>query len=280
MKVMVFGATGLLGRAIVTRFKDAGADVVPVGHRRSSPDIAAAVDARDRDSVSRLIRACRPDVVVNAIGERRTEYWTPSVLNEVNVRVPVNLADCCAKEGSWLIHISTDYVFDGVSPPYAPKSVRNPINLYGKSKMMAEDQVLESNPAATLVRLPVLVGPVQFAAESNLTALVPLVVGRKPSQVDDWAIRYPTYTSDVADVLLRAMDHDNVLRGIICHCSGLEALTKYQMACMVADHLGVAADHLSADPSPNASRPRDTRLDCGLLEGLGIATRTPRFLVS
>jgi dTDP-4-dehydrorhamnose reductase len=121
----------------------------------------------------------------------------------------------------------------------------------------------------------VLHGLVQFAEESNLSSLVALVTGGEPEALDDWATRYPTATGDVASVVRQMLTHAEVLRGRTCHWSGSEALTKYEMACNIADVLDAPTGHLRPDRRPHADRPRDPRLDCQLLEDLGVGTRTP-----
>lgn len=274
MTTVVFGGTGLLGRAVVRVLADLTIPVVGLGfHRGDGPH--ASVDVRSDASVAAMLDRLAPDTVVNAVGERRPEYWTTPRLDELNVDAAAGIARACATRATWLIHVSTDYVFDGSAPPYRPESPRHPINAYGASKARAEDAVHEAHPDATILRVPVLYGPVEYADESNLTSLVPLVRSGTPTRIDDWAIRYPTLTTDVGAVVAGMLAHRPDLTGTVAHWSGDEGLTKHAMALRIGAVLGFATAHLTPDPTAVTSRPHDTRLDCGLLEKLGVGHRTP-----
>lgn len=274
MKVLVLGATGMLGREVHRELRDRGVDVVGAGHRRARGDMLS-VDARDSQGVSALFEAVAPDAVLNAVGERRPEHWSAQQLHALNVALPRVIAERCEATGTWLIHISSDYVFDGRQPPHTPEGRRRPLNPYGRSKADGEDAVHRASPSATILRVPVLHGSVEFPEESNLSSLVPLVTSGQPGTVDDWAIRYPTATRDVAIVLWQMLIQAAALHGRTCHWSGTEARTKYEMACAIGDVLDATTGHLRPERRPHPTRPRDPRLDCRLLEGLGVGTRTP-----
>jgi dTDP-4-dehydrorhamnose reductase len=274
MKVLVLGATGLLGREVLRRLRDCGLDVIGAGRRRACGDILG-MDMRDPQAVDALFEAVETDVVVNAVGERRPEHWGGQQLYGMNVALPRLIAERCEAKGAWLIHVSSDYVFDGRRPPHAPDDRRRPLNGYGRSKADGEDAIRRTLPSATILRVPVLHGRVEFAAESNLSSLVPLVTAGTPATVDDWAVRYPTATRDVATVLGQMLAHAGVLRGRTWHWSGTEAATKYEMALAIGDVLDLPTDHLRPERRPDPTRPRDPQLDCRMLEGLGFGARTP-----
>ncbi|MGB6164851.1 MAG: SDR family oxidoreductase [Pseudonocardiaceae bacterium] len=272
---MVIGATGLLGRAVTKYLRDSGLNVTGTGHTRVGGRDTVPLDARDPSAVDALLDTIKPGLVINAAGERRPEHWDTDVLHEVNVHAASNIARSCRTFAAWLVHISSDYVFDGTCPPYSPDAPRRPLNVYGATKVRAEDEVLGRLPEATVLRLPVLYGMVERLDESNMTSLLPLVLNGVESAVDDWAIRYPTLTVDVARVLAGALAHHDHLSGVTCHWSAMEGLTKYGMACRVGAVLGVSTDHLIPDRQASMTRPRDALLDCSLLEGLGLGIRTP-----
>lgn len=275
MRVLVLGATGLLGRELLRGLALMGCEVAGSGYHRAQEAGLRSVDACREDAVESLLKDVEPAVVVNAIGERRPEFWNPKTLEELNVHTAVNVAHACRRRDSWLVHISTDYVFDGSCPPYRPENERRPVNAYGSAKMRAEDEVLAALPTATILRLPVLYGPVRYLDESNMTSLVPLVTKGTPAAVDDWAVRYPTLTTDVAQVVGGMLANDDRLRGQVCHWSANEALTKYAMAGLIGRTLGLPTDHLTPDATPSASRPRNTLLDVSLLQSMGVGCWTP-----
>lgn len=274
MTVLIAGASGLLGRALLRH--GLGESVVGTAHTRVA-DGCLALDARSETAVALLFDRVEPAIVVNAIGERRADRWDDALeLDAVNVEAAANIAAACERIGAWLIHVSSDYVFDGEHPPYPPDAERKPLNAYGWSKLRAEDRVRELNPGCTVLRLPVLYGPVERLDESNMTSLVPVVLDRTPRSIDDWAVRYPTLTADVAHVVSQMITMSSKLRGVVCHWTAAQGLTKYAMARRIGAAMGVPTEHLTPDPTPRerGSRPRDPRLDCSTLERLGVGWRT------
>jgi dTDP-4-dehydrorhamnose reductase len=124
-----------------------------------------------------------------------------------------------------------------------------------------------------------LFGSVESAAESVVTGLSEQVRNPRPSAVDHWASRYPTYVDDLAVVCRQIVERHlgGAPMGGAWHWCGEERLTKYEQALAIGEILGVATGHLrpSTGPPPGAPRPRDCRLDCSALEALGIGRRTP-----
>ncbi len=259
MKILIAGASGLLGRALTQRLR--GHDIVRTALSRHREGYVR-LDARDAAAVSLLVRRLRPDVIVNLIGERRPEFWgTEGALSSVNIATAVNLATASAEFGARFVHASTDYVFDGQAPPYTITALHNPLNSYGRTKSRAEAAVLEANPDGAIVRMPVLYGEVERLDECNLSALVPIVMAGTPAAVDHWAVRRPTLATDVAGSIVELAGADNP-RGAIYHVSATDPVTKYEMAVAIGTAAGVDTGHLAPDHGTSSSRPRDTSLDC------------------
>jgi dTDP-4-dehydrorhamnose reductase len=129
----------------------------------------------------------------------------------LNVDCTYALAKACAASGAFLVLLSTDYVFDGTSPPYAPESWPAPVQDYGRLKLRAEYATLAAHANCAILRVPVLYGPTSQLDESAVTLLhstaqaVALASDppSSPLRLDAWAIRTPTFTPDVARVLRR-----------------------------------------------------------------------------
>jgi dTDP-4-dehydrorhamnose reductase len=177
-----------------------------------------------------------------------------------------------------MVHISTDYVFDGTNPPYFSDSEPNPLNAYGVSKYESELAVREVGGDFCILRVPILYGRVETLDESPIGVIAEQVISGEKNAFDHWARRYPTNTSDVGFVLRRMIEHkiSNPQFGGIVHFSGDKAFSKFEMAKVICDVLGKPDDKISPQSSPagGAPRPRDAHLDCSVLEGLGIVRRT------
>ncbi|MFC5253081.1 dTDP-4-dehydrorhamnose reductase family protein [Streptomyces nigrescens] len=277
MRAVIFGASGLLGRSVMRAFNDM--TVTGTGFSRTAPGLARA-DATSADDIDRLLGRAQPDVVVNCVGERRPQRWaaTPDQARDKNVDAARLLAQSTRQCGARLLHISTDYVFDGKAAPYRPDSPPNPLNAYGRWKLLAEHAVRAACPDAAILRLPVLYGPAQFAAETNLTELARQVGARAPVELDDVCVRYPTHTDEAAEVcrwLAGALVRGQRL-GAVAHWSAEQGFTKYQMAVLIADRFGLPAGHIRPGEADAVSgdRPIDCRLDCrDLPEALGTVRR-------
>ena len=135
-KVMVTGANGQLGSRLSERSNDAQIHLVSLS--RTELDIA------DTQSIQRAIEVHRPDVIINAAAYTAVDLAEsePELAHQINAVAPGLLAQACAENGIDLIHISTDYVFDGEAcQPYRPEDEPNPQGVYARTKHEGEQRV-------------------------------------------------------------------------------------------------------------------------------------------
>ncbi len=150
-RVLIFGATGMLGHALFTLLAERGdLEVHATARRREGlsrwfpPDLVARihgkVDAEDFDSVRRALDEAAPDAVVNAIGviKQLPEAQDPIVAISVNALFPHRLALACKAAGARLLHVSTDCVFSGERGSYTEDDVPDAPDLYGRTKLLGE----------------------------------------------------------------------------------------------------------------------------------------------
>lgn len=150
MKVLVLGASGMLGNAVM-RVLSEDKDCRVFGTVRSgaaarffAPDIAASlvagVDVEDQDALVRVFTQVRPDAVINCIGliKQLADGDDPLLALPINAMLPHRLSRLCGLAGSRLIHVSTDCVFSGSRGGYVEEDVSDALDLYGKSKFLGE----------------------------------------------------------------------------------------------------------------------------------------------
>ena len=138
MRITIFGATGLLGKALMCEWKD---DVV-TGFGSVDGDI------RDEKQVLNLVQQTRPDWIILAAAYTDVDGCETNrdLAFEVNCRGAVNVARAAKQHGARLLFISTDYVFDGTkTTPYTTDDPRSPRSVYGQSKAEAEVQIAETS---------------------------------------------------------------------------------------------------------------------------------------
>ncbi|MBN3319157.1 MAT2B adenosyltransferase, partial [Atractosteus spatula] len=267
-RVLVTGATGLLGRAVCKEFQNNGWHVMGSGYSRARPRFESC-NLLEPEAVRQMVQGFQPHVIVHCAAERRPDVVETQT--EAAMQLNVNAAATVAKEsaGMFLIHISTDYVFDGRDPPYAENDTPNPLNLYGKTKLEGEREVLRHNPGAAVLRVPVLYGAVEKTEESAVTVLFDKVQnGAASCGIDHCQQRFPTYVNDVASVCRQLADRrlqDPSIQGIF-HFSGKEQMTKYEIACAIADAFNFPSSHLI---------PLDRLLDVSAMPGCATLARWP-----
>lgn len=208
LKILVTGSNGLLGQKIVHALReDRQSDLIATSlgpNRISSTDGYKyhEMDITDRDQVMKTIDQFKPDAVINtaamtnvdACEADRETCW------ERNVTAVEYLIEACEKTGSHLIHLSTDFVFDGEAGPYAETDDPNPLSYYGKSKWESEKRVMNSGLNKwSIARTIILYGVCEKMSRSNIVlwAKEALAKGDQLNIVDD-QFRAPTFAEDLA----------------------------------------------------------------------------------
>jgi dTDP-4-dehydrorhamnose reductase len=154
----------------------------------------------------------------------------------VNVQGTINLLNASAKYNSFFVFVSTDFIFDGEKGMYNEDDLPNPVNYYGKTKMLAETEVKKYTAAWCIVRTVLVYGKPNSGRNNLLT-----IVKEKLERGEGYSVfndqqRTPTYVGDLADGIIEIIK--NKASGVF-HISGKDLLTPYEMACKTADFLGL-----------------------------------------
>lgn len=252
MRLLVLGSKGMLGRDLVSSAKAAG--IQTIGYDIDELDITDA-----RQVKSQLPRA---DWVVNCAAYTRVDDAEKEreQAYAINSEGPHNLARECRKKRMRLLHISTDYVFDGArGEPYRETDQTNPVSVYGASKLAGEKAVRSEGASYLIVRTQSLFG----LHGPNFVRSIgrKLLSGETPLRVVDDQVSAPTYTRHLADALLRLMDAK--AQGIV-HVAATRACSWFDFAKAIAAHVqpGAAVEPIkAADLGLPAVRPPYSVLD-------------------
>ncbi len=258
MRALILGGNGMLGRTVVAEGRRRGATV----HSR---DIDR-VDIRDRGQVVALAAELRPELIVNCAAFTQVDACEEQrdTAFEVNGRAVENVVAGAESVGAGLIHISTDYVFDGTArEPYGEDVATRPQSVYGESKLAGEVAALSYDQALVL-RTCWLFGP----DGPNFVATMRRLIrqGQLPLKVVDDQVGCPTYTGSLARAI---WDLAPLGIGGILHYRDRDAVSWYGFAVEIARHLDPAAEVVpvatSEFPRP-APRPAYSVLDVGRFE--------------
>jgi dTDP-4-dehydrorhamnose reductase len=193
MQALIFGGRGMLGRAVANEAARRGWAVLALGHAEADITDAAAVEARVRDFEPEVVFNCAAFTKVDDCETQRELAFA------VNGEAVGNVAAAARAAGAALVHVSTDYVFDGKDPvPYDEGDRTAPLSVYGQSKLRGEELALESD-GALVVRTSWLFGP---GGPNFVLAMLRLIdEGKVPLRVVHDQMGCPTYTPFAAAAL-------------------------------------------------------------------------------
>ncbi|MFQ6013519.1 MAG: SDR family oxidoreductase [Thermoplasmata archaeon] len=266
-RVLVLGASGLLGQYVVGEALARGHEVwgsyltTPPKRRSVHP---VPTDLTESSSLERAFAKARPDATILCAAltavDRCEEH--PKEARRVNAEGPVQVARLCRERDVRLVHISTDYVFDGNAGPYDEEAVPNPLSQYGTSKREGEVRVLETLPEALVLRLCAVYGWNRLREKANSVTWIlgRLRAGREVPLFTDQRVS-PTYAHEAASAILDLAPGSE--SGYL-HLAPPDCVTRLELGAAVADVFDLPEDLLRpstvAEARLPAPRPRHSCL--------------------
>ena len=264
MRVLITGAGGQLGTDAALHCAASGDDVFAVDR--------AGLDVTSRSAVLAAVTSLRPDIVIHcaawtAVDACEADPDRSLAANGLAVRW---VAEACDRVGAHLVHVSTDYVFDGtLDRPYRETDATGPRSVYGATKLVGEREALALGTRAAVVRTSWVCGQ----HGSNMVKTVMRLANERPQlQFVADQVGHPTFTADLAPVLRRlAIDR---LSGVV-HATNQGAVSWYEFAAEVVAAMGkdpaMVQPIATADLQPPrpAPRPANSVLDNAVLRAAG-----------
>lgn len=223
------------------------------------------LDIADADATLKVLKAVCPDTVINAAAmtqvdqceTEREACWL------ANVTAVENLVQGCIATGASLIHVSTDFIFDGTRGPLDESEQPHPVNFYGESKLAAEQVIHKSKIHSAILRTVLVYGITEDMSRSNIVLWVKksLEEGKKINVVNDqW--RTPTLAEDLATACVLAAKKKAT--GIF-HISGDEMMTPYDIAIRTAEFFKLDKSLITATDSNHFKQPAARPLKTGFV---------------
>ncbi len=276
MRLLLLGGTGQVGREFRAH--------LPTGIDCIAPS-RAELDLTDADSITRIISAGSWSAVVNAAGYTDVDRAEsePTLAFAINTDAPARLAAETGRRGIPLIHISTDYVFDGrKGASYVESDATGPLNAYGRSKLAGELGIRAATSRHVIIRTSWVYSP---TGKNFVRTILRLAAERERLTIVADQRGCPTAARDIAkaslDVALRcAAEPDRAPYGLY-HFAGAGEATWFKFACAIIEMADgwlprqpQVVPIKTADYPTKALRPADTRLDCAAMARVfGITAR-------
>jgi dTDP-4-dehydrorhamnose reductase len=245
MKILLTGANGFLGYYLTKQLLKENYTVVATGKAESrfafstEGYIYEPMDFTDPFAVHDVFEKYQPDVVIHsgAISkpdECEKDQWQAYV---TNVEGTVTMLTNAEAYKSFFIFLSTDFIFSGEKGMYTEEDEPGPVNYYGQTKLEAEEAVKEYPFDWSIVRTVLVYGSPQPGGKGNILSVVKekLEKGEEYSVFND-QLRTPTHIDDLVNGIIAII---NKKATGVYHLSGEEVLTPFDMACRLADHLGL-----------------------------------------
>lgn len=264
MKLFIAGISGLLGLSLAWKFRERFS---VSGCYLSSPvsigDIETSrLDVTHFQAVEEILSEMRPDVIVNTVALTNVDECEgdPGLAHKLNVKSAQHLATVASTLGSQFVHISTDQLYDGASPWKSEADPPAPMNIYARTKWLAEQAVLEACPNALIVRTNFFGWGTSVRASFSDWILRGLEQQRELTMFSD-VFFTPILMNQLIDVITELISIKS--RGIF-HVAGGERLSKYAFAVQIADEFGYPTHGILATSVQEfpfkAARPMDMSL--------------------
>lgn len=261
MKILITGSNGLLGQKLVKQLMSEKEHSFLATARGENRLISISgfdyqtMDITNKKQVFEVVESYMPDCIIHTAAMTNVDQCESEkeACLAMNVEAVKYLAEVCDKHNIHLVHVSTDFIFDGTHGPLREDEKPNPISFYGQSKLDAELIVQKMTAPWSIARTVLVIGIVDQMSRSNIVlwAKGALEKGQKINVVTD-QFRTPTLAEDLADGCLRIADKKAI--GVF-NISGPDQMSIFELVNQVAEHFNLDKTLINPVNSTNFSQP-------------------------
>lgn len=241
-RVMITGANGLLGQKVTEIFANESEHKLILTDLHDKPENPGqmeyfSMDITNKDDVKKYIKKYSPDYIINTAAYTNVDgcetekelSWKVNVDAVKNFIIASRINDCK------ILHISTDYVFDGRTGNYDENSKPNPLSFYGKSKLASENALISSGIRFAVVRTMIIYGTAKNVRPNFALWLIDMLEKGNPVRIVDDQFGMPTISNDLGWGILKMTELD---KSGFYHICGSEYLSRYEFAVKLANIFG------------------------------------------
>ena len=261
MRILITGAFGQLGHALQSILsKKSNYELICTGRKIKKGQKGIPLDIRNQVALKELINTTAPDILINLAAMTNVDACelNPKLAGEINV---AGLEHICDSFKGKIIHLSTDYVFDGTSGPYKEDDPLNPISIYGKTKLASEHILLEKDIKNLVIRGNVLYDYSPHTSASFLNWVVSSLKGNQEIKVVEDQFNNPTWTRSMSDIIKLSIEND--LEGII-HWGDSEHISRFEFAKLIAKKFSLNESLIKPVLTSELNQPARRPLQSGL----------------
>ncbi len=271
--ILICGASGLVGKEMCQLLDQKNINYIGTYNtNKISKNNMFKLDFNNATEIEEFMLKHEIKICIFSIVQRLTDIcekdWQET--KNVNIDMVYNTSYICNKLNIKFIHISTDYVFDGMSQPNYPDSVKNPLQNYGISKLISEYRVI--NNCCTnyaIIRTPVLYSKLSRIHNNAVTLIGKNLMNLKNKTFveDNYSIRRPLFIPDLCKFIYNCLE--DTYHGIYHFYNPYNKFTKFEVCNKIADIIGISNDKIVANnkkssgiaPRPYDTQLKDTRID-------------------
>ena len=272
-RICITGGNGLLGTKLARVLKGVG-DVISIDRHAKNRTESTHVeyvqgDITDEERIGNIIVSGRCDMIIHTAAMTDVDGCeeSPEKAYEVNVCGTENVAKAADAVGARLVHLSTDYIFNGADGPYREEDNPDPVSVYGRTKLESEAVVRKVCRNHLVVRTMVLYGYAPHLRKNFVTWLIEKLAHKEPVRIVTDQYGTATPAEELAGAIGALLEQN--LRGTY-NAAGREVLNRYEFSQIIASVFGLDSSLISATTSKEfkqkAARPKKSGLVCDKLE--------------
>jgi dTDP-4-dehydrorhamnose reductase len=267
-RILVIGSNGMLGQRLTEYFlNDCNVELLTASAEEESFIKNAAykrLDIVQKNNVREIIMDFFPDVVINTaaytnVDKSETER---EIAWKINVTGVENIALYSWTVDAHLIHISSDYIFDGKKGPYSEEDKPNPIGYYGRTKLAGENSIKTSGVRASILRTNIVYGPAKFGRPDFVKWVVNSLRANQVIKIVTDQIGSPTFIDDIVNAIKSIIEFKK--EGVY-NIAGKEILTRYDFTLRIADYFKLDKNLILPIVTKELNQPAPRPLKSGLI---------------